>query len=349
MGAFAQWQPRYAEYGIATFPVRITDEGKKPVVKGYLKTGPSLSLQYARKFPDVEAFGFACGKPSRITILDIDTPNESVLSDAFNRHGLSPFVVRSGSGNFQAWYRHGGEGRRIRPWGPDRPIDILGAGYVVAPPSLGTRRRYEIIQGGLQDIAHLPKLHGLQLPSDDPKPVASAQQKATGAILEGRRNTTLWRACMREARRFERFDDILNYARTTNAGFLPPLPDHEVLAVAKSAWKKTEDGTNWFGGHVRMVALSHAAVDELAAADPDALALLMILRRWHWDKPQFILAKAMAGCMHWSIPRFKAARSQLEVCGYIELIHRGGKGKNDPPIYRLKNDLGVRFRTPIDN
>ena len=348
-GLFAQWQKRYAEYGIATFPVRVTDEGKKPVVKGYLKTGPNQSREYARKFPDVDAFGFACGKASGITILDIDTPDENVLADAFGRHGPSPLVVRSGSGNLQAWYRSRGERRMIRPWGPARPIDVLGAGFVVAPPSIGARRPYEIIQGGLQDLAHLPKLRGLELPADDQKLVANAPQEAVGAVSEGQRNNSLWRACMHEAARCVGFDDLLIYARTTNAVFLPPLPDSEVLAIAKSAWKKTEDGVNWFGGDVRMVALSQIAVDELAAANSDALALLMILHRWHWDKPQFILAKAMAGSMKWTIPRFKAARSHLEVCGYIQPIHRGGKGKNDPPIYRFNNDQGVRFRTPIDN
>jgi hypothetical protein len=63
-----------------------------------------------------------------------------VLADALGRHGPTPFVVRGGSGNFQAWYRYNGEPRRTRAW-PGLPIDLLGDGYVVAPPSMGSSAR----------------------------------------------------------------------------------------------------------------------------------------------------------------------------------------------------------------
>ena len=36
MGVFAQWQPRYAEKRIATFPV---DADKKPCIKNWNKVG----------------------------------------------------------------------------------------------------------------------------------------------------------------------------------------------------------------------------------------------------------------------------------------------------------------------
>lgn len=149
---FARWQPQYAAAGLATFPV--TSE-KSPAVSNYLRIGLPASLKLAGKFSEAEAFGFALGAKSGLTILDIDTPDEKVLEDALVQHGQTPVIVRSGSGNFQAWYRHNGERRRIRP-DPTRPIDILGNGFVVAPPSRVSKGRYGFIRGSLDDLSDLP-------------------------------------------------------------------------------------------------------------------------------------------------------------------------------------------------
>lgn len=154
VGLFAEWQPRYAERGIATFPVR----NKRPAVKGYLKAGMRASQEFASKFPGEGAFGLAC-RNSGITVLDVDTPDERVLADAMSEFGPTPFVVRSGSGNHQAWYRHNGERRRVRP--DHRPIDILGDGFVVAPPSIGAKGIYTILTGSLDDLAGLPAMRAV--------------------------------------------------------------------------------------------------------------------------------------------------------------------------------------------
>ena len=90
-------------------------------------------------------------------MLDVDTPDERVLADAMSRCGRSPFVVRSGSGNWQAWYRNSGEGRQIRP-DAAVPIDVLGAGYVVAPPSKAANGAYTIVEGTLDDLPTLPSM-----------------------------------------------------------------------------------------------------------------------------------------------------------------------------------------------
>src|SRR5215207_391405 len=177
LGAFAEWQPRYAKHGIATFPVVIDGAGKRPAVKGYLKVGSILSQELARRFPANDAFGFALGRRSQITVLDVDTNDERTLSDALARHGASPLIVRSGSGNWQAWYRHCGEGRHVRPWGHDLPIDVLGGGYVVAPPSAGARGRYQIVQGSLDDLPRLPPLLALDFLDGQTKPLQPRQQR----------------------------------------------------------------------------------------------------------------------------------------------------------------------------
>ena len=106
--------------------------------------------------------GFCPGRRSGLTILDVDTPDERVLTDALDRHGATPVIVRSGSGNFQAWYRNSGETRRIRPE-PDKPIDILGGGFVVAPPSRGTKGCYQFVQGDLDDLGRLPIMQNIKI------------------------------------------------------------------------------------------------------------------------------------------------------------------------------------------
>jgi hypothetical protein len=157
VGAFSEWQPRYAERGIPTFPVIITGKNKKPAISNYMNVGHPASSQFALRFGDVNALGFVLGKHSRITVLDVDTPDERVLADALDRYGKTPVIVRSGSGNHQAWYKHNGETRQIRPL-RNRPLDILGDGFVVAPPSRGAKADYRFIQGGLDDLASLPTM-----------------------------------------------------------------------------------------------------------------------------------------------------------------------------------------------
>jgi hypothetical protein len=88
---------------------------KRPAVKHYDQIGLPASAQPATKFANDNAFGFMVGKRSKITVLDIDDNGERTLAAALDRHGATPIIVRSGSGNHQAWYRHNGEHRLIRP------------------------------------------------------------------------------------------------------------------------------------------------------------------------------------------------------------------------------------------
>jgi hypothetical protein len=99
-GLFSKWQPQYAALGIATFPVAEDAVGKRPAVRGYLKVGLGLSSGLAARFSNNNAFGFALGPRDGITVLDVDTPDERILSRALAKHGASPLIVRSGSGNW---------------------------------------------------------------------------------------------------------------------------------------------------------------------------------------------------------------------------------------------------------
>ena len=88
-GLFARWQPRYAEHSLATFPVRIEGTDKRPAVRGYLQLGLDLSRQLARQFPANDAFGFALGNRTRITVLDVDTPDSCIACGSTARASAS--------------------------------------------------------------------------------------------------------------------------------------------------------------------------------------------------------------------------------------------------------------------
>lgn len=326
---FAQWQPRYAEAGIPTFPVGAN---KKPAISGYLKTGPNASRQLAEKFGDMEALGFACRRAG-VTVGDVDAPCENLLADTLDRYGDTPIIVQSGGGNFQAWYAHGGEGRQIRPLGPDVPFDILGNGYVVAPPSRGAKGDYRFIRGSLDDLPSLPRMRASEVLTVNP--VASP---ALERVNVGKRNLSLWEACMRHANAgCLSFDDLLCFGHDANAEMMAePLPEGEVVAVVRSAWDTTAAGNNLFGRE-RLVGLTTAQLDRID--DPHALMLMMKLRR-HWrDGETFAVANVMSETMGWPRKRFAAARSTLEAGGLLVMVRRPSKGTptrpSSPGFYRF--------------
>jgi hypothetical protein len=324
VGAFAEWQPSYAELELATFPVN----GKQPAVRGYIKLGLAASKQLAIKFPTANAFGLACRK-SNIAVLDIDAPDERLLADMMSEVGPSPFVVRSGSGNFQAWYRHSGERRRVRP-NPDRPVDILGDGFVVAPPSRGSKGTYTIIQGTLDCLANLPEM---RRPAAPPAIINGP----IDLVPLGCRNDSLWRECMARARDCRTISDLMEVAVILNRTVLyEPLSDEEVIRIVASAWAKELAGENWFGRGGQVI-VSAAEVDELLRQDPDAFVLLTVLRRHHWGR-SFAIANAMADTMPgggWRRQRFASARRNLEAWGLIEQLRAASKHQG-PAVYKLK-------------
>jgi hypothetical protein len=329
---FRAWQPRYATYRIATFPVRVDDGGKVPTIRSWQRIGLPGSAKLAQA-KDADAFGFCPGSRSRLTILDIDTGNERVLADALARHGSTPIIVRSGSGNYQAWYRWDGEKRLIRP-DPDKPIDILGSGFVVAPPSRGTKSNYEFVEGGLDDLDRLPHLHNLppsnELETHSPAPLPKER------IEKGTRNKNLWEHCMRAAHHCDDFDALLDVALTSNANFLPPLTEDEVLKVAKSAWSYTERGENRFGRPG--VFFDTEEANRLITSDPDLYLLLSFLRANNGPASTFMVANGLAEKFGWGRKRFAAVRKRLEGT-HIKIVMRASV-VNGPARYRWRSKGG---------
>ncbi len=247
--SFRDWQPVYADHRIATFPVRVSTDGKVPAIRGWQRIGLPGSSKLAQKFAGADAWGFCPGRRNGLTILDVDTPDERVLADALDRYGPTPVIVRSGSGNFQGWYSHNGENRLIRKLEPGKPIDLLGSGFVAAPPSRGIKGAYQFIEGGLDDLDRLPIMRNIKIAS----PPLSPDLPLVKIVAEGERNNSLFYHCMRSAHSCVDFDALLDVARTRNAEYLPPLPDTEVVDTAKSVWQYTERGENRVGTLWRVV------------------------------------------------------------------------------------------------
>ena len=329
MGVFADWQPAYAEAGIATFPVDV--ERKKPAVGNPLKAGRNASAQWAIKFPQVNALGFACGARSRITILDVDTSDTNVLADAFGKVGASPVVVRTASGKFHAYYRHNGEHRSprraAREMGLAGPIDILGTnGFAVAPPSCCSKGAYEFLEGSLADLATLPAMRLPDVAGD-----AQAEISDTLAKGEGERNDRLWRSCMAAARDCGSHDNLLRFARALNdSGEWSPLPDDELQRAVSSAWKCQVEGRNGFAGD-RFVQYDRAAYDVLKA-DPDAMFLYNLCRAEHWGR-DFLIANGWHKTLPLSLARLQKARQFLLDHDLIVCVR--AETRNRPAVYRF--------------
>jgi hypothetical protein len=317
-GAFARAQADWAAHGIPTFPVT---GDKLPAIKGYMRIGLPGSAALARKFKDAPALGFIAGARSRVTVLDVDTTDERVLEDARVRHGASNFIVKTGSGKFHAYYRHNGEPRRIRPW-PGLPIDIIGGGMAIAPPSQVAKGTYEIIHGTLDDLDRLTCAKGL-IEEQVRQPEPSRGADSAGLVQEGLRNTQTWRFCMRKAKRCGDLDTLIDKARTFNRQCCPPLTDAEVVKCATSAWGYTERGMNMFGGHG--VVFSTELYNELLD-DQDALILLGFLRANNLPWAKFFCTNTLAERFDWRVQRLAAARRRLVELGHLTQVKQAWRG-----------------------
>jgi hypothetical protein len=253
---------------------------------------------------------FWAGERNGITVLDVDA-RETDLADAMARCGESPLVVRSPSGGFHAYYKHNGEPRAIRI--ESRPWDILGSGLVIAPPgrradSVG----YEIIQGSLDDLDRLPIMHALAI------------------APKGRRNQELWQHCMRNAHHCDTFDDLLDVARTFNQDACSsPLPDTEVVKIARSAWSYTARGLNRFGRTGAYFPTGEA--NTLIKSDQDAFILLGFLRANNGPDTTFFIANGLAETLGWRRQRLSATRRRLHAMGAIRPVKSPSQG---PTEYR---------------
>jgi hypothetical protein len=262
-----------------------------------------------------------CGKRSRLTVLDVDTTDERILADALTRHGK---ISRSARGRYHAWYRHNGERRWIRPR-RDVPIDILGGGYVVAPPSRVEAGQYQFVQGSPDDLDSLPVLHNLAQG-------LSAEAIATdfANMREGDgRNTALFRQMMREAKQVDDYEQLLDRAMTVNDSMEQPMEQQEVARIASNVWGYTERGQNRFGQHGAWFPLDEV---EKFYSEPDDFFLLGFLRSHDHPDSIFMVANGLAERFGWWRQRLAAARRRLIRGGYLKVVRLAGQ--QTPALYR---------------
>src|SRR5262249_34971576 len=124
---------------------------------------------------------------------------------------------------------------------------------------------------------------------------------------------------------------MMEIARDANRQFKEPMMDAEVVKIATSAWQHDAAGLNFFTRP--RVMLNHDVIDALAARNSDAVALLVVLERYHGGNDRFVLANEMAAKMGWGLDRWRAAREGLIAARQIKRLHPGGRGPHDPPIY----------------
>jgi hypothetical protein len=334
---FARWQPAYAEHGVPLVPCEIVGARKKPLVKHPERFGRRGSAEIASNFPDAAAFGFYAGKRSRITILDVDTTDERVLRDALDRHGATPLIVRTASGKFHGYFRNGGETRSIRPWkAQGLPIDLLGGGLSIAPPSVAAHGNYQIVEGTLDDLDRLPTLRGLDPELYQRKPSPSVPTPSGAESWEQMRdgdgrNRRLFERLGRNAHHCDDFDALLDCALTFNQEFAEPMSDAEVATITRSIWKYTSEGRNRFGQHGSWLTL--ADVDALIA-EPFTLALLNHLKAHNAPDSTFWVADGFANVLKWPLRKFKKARERLINTGWIICISKRSPGH--PAWYRWR-------------
>lgn len=333
-GTFATWQPEYEERGLPTFPFIASGDRKRPTVRGYSRMGLPTSRQLALKYPDADGLACQAGARNKLTVIDVDARNaegERLLADTQRQYGPSKFIVRTGNGGFHAYYKHNGENRKIRP-DPRRQIDLLGGGPIALPPSRGSRWKYEIIHGTLDDLTALTVLRPSQAPPISPVSPADAVH----AAQVGERDAKFWPYIAGWAKQAASFEMLFDHAQEINSMMAVPLPDADVAAKCKYWWDKTIRGENRFGlGQFQMV--DHSRVDNLMMSDPDGFLLLTFLQRHHWGR-EFTLANETCTLMPgggWRRQRFTAARARLIHAGLLAVVKPASFNPNRPMLCRL--------------
>lgn len=308
-GLFAQWQPRYAAQGVATFPTL----DKKPMIRGWQHIGVKGSAQLALKFPAANELAFLAGPRSGLTIVDVDTTDEDVWRDALRRYGETPVMVRTGSGHLQLWYRYGGEGRQIRA---DHCIDILGTGQVLGPPS-DRGQGYQLLRGTLADIHNLPPVRNIV----SPRPIER--------IHVGGRNKALMEFLRSQARYVDDLQGLNDVGLTFADDHLDretghAFTDSEVESIAKSVMQWTEDKIaqgQYYVGTGRYLQLGHDDLDRVFSLGADAVMLFMYLKRRSDHRKSLIVANDMRLTMpdgEWTLTRFRKARKALLEAGILK-------------------------------
>lgn len=334
-------------YRRGLFPIPCGgDDGKQPTgIKGWqrMKRPPRMVIERLAVKHAALNVGAVMGAESRCTVIDVDEPAHVDL--VHERFGDSPLITRTPRGGVHLWYRHDGEGcGDLR--GEGLNVDVKGqGGQVIVPPSYNrvNGRPYEFMRGSWDDLARLPKIRGggpMLGKRLEPAPTTGIVVPVA-TIAEGKRNNTLFKKLLREAKTAASQHDLLERAYELNAASCnPPLPTEEVGRIATRVWTMQAEGQNWSGKEQRV--FSYKREVEALAAQPhggDAFLMLAALKLAHeaHGKPFAIAPKAMsrARVLPWSVERLRKARDTLQAAGCVRLMRRGGRRAGDAHQFQL--------------
>lgn len=350
MGAFAEAFRTFAVQGIPVIPTR-PDVPSMPMVRhpAQFRVSTCRKLTENPRFNDANA-GLWTGRTSGLTIVDIDSTDPAHLAEVIHIFGDTRLKISTPSGGVHLYYGHKGEKRRTRIFGKALPVDILGSGLAVAPPSIrpATGKKaagvYQVIEGDLTALAGLPCIRAGALPPQE-KPDAGSPREARidlRGMREGDgRDNALFNFARHAAARTETEQELVAAVLAENAKMVEPLTTTIAMQKVAQAWKYKMHGK-------LIVAGDRAAVMELHTINicqgrPGSFMLLAYLRSHHPAAHEFaIVPEAIALSIGLSPNTIRKDRDWLVAAGLLILIRRGGgrdaTGGGIPSVYRLSKD-----------
>lgn len=218
---------QYANDGWAIFPT----QGKIPLKgSGGFKDATQDQGKITEWWKDgAHDIGLATGRANNLTVIDIDNSD----GKASERLALWPptFTVATPSGGYHLYYQYDETIPQTVKFDKERQTDTrTDGGYVVAAGSAG----YEHISGDA--ILPFPRetYSKLAVSVKTEKPALEAD----GTVIEGGRNNYLTQVAGRLQRAGLAYETLLAALHAENEARLsPPLPEHEVMTIARSVFR----------------------------------------------------------------------------------------------------------------
>jgi hypothetical protein len=323
MGAFTDAAAAWASAG--TIPLPVSPNGKGWMVKHpetFRRPAAAMSLAAKPRFAAAN-LGFLCGALNNITVIDVDSPADAELQHALTKYGDTGAIVQTPSGGRHLYFKHDGEGREIRP-DTSRPIDELGGGLCIAPPSTKPAGGgYAWLRGDLSIIPNLPKIRAGAV-----QKTRDFERSAVGPrVPEGERNARLFRYCRQIVGYCDDLDALIDAARTwADSRCAVPETDAKIVATANSVWK-------FQGGRKRVMQnIVEGPLYQRLIADPEVWALYAYLATENGPAAQFMVADGLGPARGWPRRMVPRARRALLDMGAIKCIRFPRKGT--PALYR---------------
>ena len=237
----------YASRGLPVFPCK--NHGKEPLTTHGFKdasTDPNVIRNWWKRWPGAN-IGIPTGPSSNLFVLDMDgEAGDESLRKLEAMHGALPGTrtIVTSPGHLQYWFSYP-SGLTIKSStgivGSGLDVRAIG-GYVVAPPSIHPRTtRPYVISSNEAPVAAPEWLIALASKTKDSNGAATAAGHTISehSIPQGQRNSAL--TSLAGTLRAKNFNEhqILEHLRLINVQQCqPPLPEHELAAIAKSIGKK---------------------------------------------------------------------------------------------------------------